>query len=199
MLSRSGLIAVITCWVVGVGALAVPAMRHQYTPGVASDAGTWPATSAQRPAADGLTLVLVAHARCPCAWASLDELEQVLTRAPRLHARIVVVTPPGVGADEALARRAARLPGAVVIADDGAEATRFGVSTSGHVLLFDPAGTLRFSGGITPSRGHRGDNAGLEAVIALAHDHVPSVANAPVYGCPLASPADKICTRCVSP
>ncbi len=51
--------------------------------------------------------------------------------------------------------------------DDGAEAKRFGAETSGQTLLYDERGTLAFSGGITGSRGHAGDNAGRASLLAL--------------------------------
>jgi hypothetical protein len=79
---------------------------------------------------------------------------------------------------------------------DGEEAQRFGAATSGHVLLFDPAGELRFSGGITASRGHVGDNDGCDRLIRLLTAGVgaerpsgvgiPAVSRQPlVYGCPI--------------
>ena len=50
-----------------------------------------------------------------------------------------------------------------------------GATTSGHVLLYDAGGVLRFAGGITDGRGHEGDNAGLDAALALLRGHVPEV------------------------
>jgi len=55
----------------------------------------------------------------------------------------------------------------IVTDADGAEANRFGAETSGHTLLFDFGRRLLFSGGITDSRGHTGDNAGESAIVAL--------------------------------
>ena len=37
-------------------------------------------------------------------------------------------------------------------------ATEFGALTSGHALLYSTDGSLRFSGGLTDSRGHEGDS-----------------------------------------
>ena len=69
--------------------------------------------------------------------------------------------------------------------DNGVEAQHFGVYTSGETLLYDSRGSLIFSGGITGSRGHAGDNAGEQALISLltrgeARERVTSV-----FGCPL--------------
>jgi hypothetical protein len=75
--------------------------------------------------------------------------------------------PPGWERTD-LWRSAAAIPGVTVRADpEGREAQRFGAVTSGHVLLYDRAGQLLFTGGITGSRGHEGDNAGCDRVIRL--------------------------------
>jgi hypothetical protein len=73
-----------------------------------------------------------------------------------------------------------------VIRDQGGvEARRFDVEGSGHVLLYAPSGKLLFSGGITPSRGHEGDNAGRSAIVSLIlRGHAP-VDHTPVFGCSL--------------
>jgi hypothetical protein len=60
-----------------------------------------------------------------------------------------------------LERSAAAIPGVTVLpVFEGIEARRFGAKTSGHTLLFDRNGRRLFSGGITQSRGHDGENAG---------------------------------------
>jgi hypothetical protein len=69
--------------------------------------------------------------------------------------------------------------------DEGREHARFGVETSGHVLLYDAAGKLMFSGGITPSRGHSGDNTGRDAVVRLLRHGGVERTKTPVFGCSL--------------
>jgi hypothetical protein len=61
------------------------------------------------------------------------------------------------------------------------------------VVLYNAAGALLFSGGITAARGHEGDNAGREMVLAhlAAND---AGRRAPVFGCPLF--ADGECEAC---
>ena len=71
---------------------------------------------------------------------------------------------------------------------DGAEARRFGVATSGHVLLYDPRGDLIFSGGITAGRGERGDNRGRAALLGRIMGTGREGLEHPVFGCPLATP-----------
>ncbi|HUR59158.1 MAG TPA: hypothetical protein VM029_15690, partial [Opitutaceae bacterium] len=83
-------------------------------------------------------------------------------------------------------RRAAAIPGVKVLTDvDGRAAARFGAVTSGQALLFDTAGRLLFSGGITGARGHQGDNAGRRAVVARVFGRETAPAHTPVFGCSL--------------
>lgn len=82
--------------------------------------------------------------------------------------------------------QAARIPGVQTKVDvEGLEARRFGAMTSGATYLFDSAGDLLFSGGITGSRGHEGDNAGKGAVINAARSGQPASCAPPVFGCSL--------------
>ncbi len=57
------------------------------------------------------------------------------------------------------------IPNSTLLPDvDGVWLKTFNVKTSGHVLLYHPNGNLLFSGGITASRGHEGDNSGKEFI-----------------------------------
>jgi hypothetical protein len=71
---------------------------------------------------------------------------------------------------------------------DGVEARRFGAATSGQVILYDARGTLLFSGGITPARGHSGDSTGRDAILALLIDGSSEASETPVFGCSLFDP-----------
>ena len=83
-------------------------------------------------------------------------------------------------------RGLANVPGITIWHDGGGSlARRFGVLTSGHVLLYDSSGRLIYSGGITASRGHRGDNFGRSALLAAILGAPPSRGSNPVFGCPL--------------
>jgi hypothetical protein len=74
----------------------------------------------------------------------------------------------------------------VIFDPDGVEARRFGAETSGHTLLFAGDGRLLFSGGITASRGHAGDNAGESVIVALVNNQTPALTRTLVFGCSLA-------------
>jgi hypothetical protein len=164
-------------------------LRHDLTPGSRGTVPSiWPAASALHPDSRRPTLLMFAHRNCPCTRTSLGELEHVLAScSERVAACVVLVAPAGASADrvgrdiETLARS---LPDAEVVVDrGGAEARRFGVRTSGHVVLYGPEGRLLFSGGITDGRGHAGDSDGRRAVLAWLQDGVAERRTAPVYGC----------------
>ena len=131
-------------------------------------------------------LVMALHPQCPCSHATIAELERLIAQAavrPAVH--LLFVAPPQV--DDAWVRSglwetASRIPGVRLTRDDGREARRFGARVSGQVLVYDGAGQLQFSGGITSSRGHEGDNAGRDAITALLAGR-PHAASSFVFGC----------------
>jgi hypothetical protein len=156
---------------------------------------TWPASSPVGLAADRPTLILFAHARCACTQATLSELMLLMTRCGGLVRAHVLVYRPRTDADAWVDsptwRGAAAIPGVdVAWDDDGQAAELFGATTSGHVVLYDEAGCLLFSGGITASRGHSGDNAGRTALTRLLEGRgakqaavAAAPATTPVFGC----------------
>jgi len=152
---------------------------HAARPGL-SGAPTpqWPTSSRLRLATDRPTLLMFLDPLCPCSRASLSELELSLARCRSPIAAYVVLGRRG--------RSAVAISGVNVLNDDRAEEQRrFGVATSGHMLVFDPSGRVVFSGGITTARGHEGESIGGEAVVELARGSTPSATSAPVFGCPL--------------
>jgi hypothetical protein len=81
---------------------------------------------------------------------------------------------------------AASIPGVEVGLDaDRRESIQFAASTSGHVVLYDGAGNLRFSGGITSSRGHVGDSEGSRQIAAVLKAVTVTDLATSVFGCPL--------------
>jgi hypothetical protein len=180
LLAAAGGLGVLWRYERGAGAAAAPPMA-------------WPADSPLARTPGRATLVMLAHPRCPCSRASIEELNRILSRvADRLTTYVLFFRPSDFAAEweqTDLWRAAERLPGVHVRTDeDGREARRFGSVTSGQVLLYDAAGRLRFTGGITPSRGHAGDNPGAAAVVALAGGEASGTDAAPVFGCSLLDP-----------
>ncbi|NTX09998.1 RedB protein [Myxococcus sp. CA051A] len=202
-LSRGGWLLMGLLWLVAMVVGFALLARHALTPGTAHESpARWP-SSVSPPRAEGRpTLVMLAHPRCPCTRASLGELSVLMEHARgQLDARVLFLQPEGTSGDWTqgpLWRAAAAIPGVTVLKDAGGEqARRFGAVTSGHSLLYDAAGRLRFSGGITGARGHRGDNPGRDAVEALLREAggVGGSSEHAVYGCALEEPPEARATN----
>lgn len=180
-------------WVALVSAGFVYMLVYEATPGAERPAPQmWPAPTAVKLSAKQPTLLMFIHPKCPCSRASIDELAKLMTRGQGLvEAHVLFTRPKGESDDwvkSDLWRSAAAIPGVSVQIDEGGRiAQQFGADTSGRAVLYDPKGQLAFSGGITESRGHAGDNEGLDAVIALLHHKAPLVVTTPTYGCALTS------------
>jgi hypothetical protein len=153
----------------------------------------WPQNSAI-PRAEGLPIIVLAvHPRCPCTRATMEELARLMAR---LHnqatAAVVFVRPHGFSEEwekTDLWRSAARIPGVTVLSDaEGREASRFQAQASGQTMLYSAAGDLQFSGGITGSRGHSGDNLGRSTIISLVTTGQSTTSHTSVYGCSLHDP-----------
>lgn len=151
----------------------------------ASAPTAWP-VSARVPQAKGRpTLVLFAHSRCACTRATLRELERLLARAKDKPEAFILLNGPADDGPMSIAALARGIAGARVIEDDGSEAARFGVKSSGQVVVYGRDGRLSFHGGITPSRGHEGDSRGADlALQALSNAKTSSSAD--VFGCGIA-------------
>jgi hypothetical protein len=166
-------------------------LRYENSPGrIGNVPGAWPAASRIHLADDRLTLVMLAHPRCPCTRASIGELARLTAQVQnKVSAYVLFVTPSGSGPDwqdSALRQSAAEIPGVTVLSDtDGVEAQLFGAETSGHTLVFNTTGQLLFSGGITESRGHAGDNAGENAILTLVKNNPVERNRTFVFGCSL--------------
>jgi hypothetical protein len=107
----------------------------------------------------------------------------------RVLTEVVVVLPKGlVKRDTTAVRAAASLTPGVHLAEDhnGLEATRFEVTTSGEVLLFDSDGNRRYQGGITASRGQVGNNLGADAIADIVNGGAGK-RRVPTFGCALQS------------
>jgi hypothetical protein len=185
------LAAAVVIWagLVGVGFSRIAGFET--TPGQQGPApATWP-TASVLPRYDGhRTLVMFVHPKCVCTRASLTELNAIMVGRPAAtDALVVFVRPAGVAADWERTdtwASVARIPQTTRLVDAGGEeARRFGAATSGQALLYDAAGTRRFAGGITDSRGHAGDNVGRRSIVALLGGTTPLDAGHAVYGCPL--------------
>jgi len=179
-------------WLATAGAVLAILWRVENVPGTRlAVPGSWPATSGISRTPGMPELVMFAHPKCPCTRAGMGELARIMAQCQgRVGVQVMFYKPDGVLADWArtdLWRSAEAIPGVAVREDeDGAEAAIFGATTSGFVVLYDGAGRLDFSGGITAERGHAGDNDGEDAIIAILNGKKAARETTPVLGCSLA-------------
>jgi hypothetical protein len=193
---RDRLLLITGVWLIVVGAGFLTLKNYESTPGrAATPVASWPVERRVSLDPSRATLVMLAHPHCPCTRASIESLSQIMTRCQGLvTAHIVFYKPAGFPQDWEKTDQwysAAAIPGVAVLCDEqGHVARSFGAKTSGQVLLYSPVGELLFSGGITDSRGHAGDNAGRDAVIACLTGHAAASTHTPVFGCPIQTPTE---------
>lgn len=192
-MTRRALLVLTAAWVV-VAVLGFHAlMRYKGETGPQGQTPpTWPGSTALSLPKDKPLLIMFAHPKCPCTQASLAELEVLAARAEgRFDAAVLFYQPHGFGGDwtnTSSIKTARAIPGVRVLSDEeGAAARAFGAETSGHTVLYGRDGKLQFAGGITGSRGHLGDNAGLETVLKLILNDRSGADQraASVFGCAL--------------
>ncbi len=182
----------VLAWLATVATGMAMLSSYASTPGTPANAPReWPVASAigRRPGTPAL--LVFAHPNCPCTRATLAELDRLLAHVDgRADVHVVLwqpEDPDSAPAETSLADLAAAIPRVQVQWDGaGREAARFGVATSGEVLLYDGDARLRFAGGITGARGHVGDNAGSDALRLQLTARAEDDASSPVFGCGLA-------------
>lgn len=166
----------------------------------------WPADSTiERVAARPMLLVFL-HPLCPCSRATISQLERLVVTTPPAELptiHIVASAPADAGERwwaSPLVIRACQLPNSSLVRDvDGQEAARFGARLSGTTVLFDRTGAMSYAGGVTISRGHDGESAGLAAVARLLRDPAAHAVAVPPFGCELVLPANATtCSRTTS-
>ena len=172
-----GPILVTAAWLLALGVGTAYWAAYDSTPGEAGRVSI-------RRESTSAELVLFVHPQCPCARSALAVLARLESNFGRV--RIVFVGHPGAGADwwtgrnwESAGDRAERDEG-------GAIAQSYGVRTSGHAVLYDADGRLRFSGGVAPARSATPeiDRQIDEWKRLLTESEWPAVTR-PVFGCPL--------------
>lgn len=193
-ISRARPCTLAVLWIAAVASGLQVVWKYESTPGGSGAAPSrWPQESSIPRALDQATIVMLAHPRCPCTRASVEELGRIMARAQgRLRAHVLFFQPrdrPESWSETPLRSAAAAIPGVTVGSDKASlEARRFAAETSGHVVLYDRDGRLLFAGGITGLRGHAGDNAGRRAIEDLLAGVKSSAAGTPVFGCSLEGP-----------
>lgn len=186
-LIRLAILVAAVIWAVTIGAALQAVRRFETTPGETANArAVWPAGTSVPRTNGEWSLVMLVHPHCSCSRASVQELEAIVEKSPAVRPYVLVYRPSefekgweeGAVLDAATRVRRAK----VMLDEDGLEAKRFGGFTSGQTMLYDPAGRLRFSGGITSLRGHAGINTGRVDVIRIAASQTGNGTH-PVFGC----------------
>lgn len=178
-----------------LGLLALGA--YESTPAGQQQRGhTWPHGSPLDLEADTATVLMFVHPKCPCTVASAEQLLRVL-QSHSARGTLVCSVPAGAASDWArgplLQLAATHSKHLKVVFDiDGELAKQFHVTTSGTCLIYTPDRQLRFAGGLTLSRGHRGANAGMEIIARIVGDPKSGSEQItfPVFGCSLVRRAD---------
>ena len=136
-------------------------------------------------------VVMAVHPRCPCTSASLAELGDFLARSRGgCDALLLQYHPENPDSDwsddDALPTSLGGVQVGVLIDRGGKMATALGAATSGHAVFVDARGTVRFAGGITIARGHRGRSPAQDAMLQVLSGAESNIVSAPVFGCALA-------------
>jgi len=178
-------------WLLAAAAgLAALAHYEQVAGAVGKTPPHWPSDAGATLDPTRLTLLMFAHPRCPCTRASLEELNHLLSQCQgSITPHLVFFVPennPADWLDTTLVQSAKAIPGLSVETDPaGARAKLFGAETSGYVVVYGPDQRLLFSGGITVSRGHAGDNAGISSILSLLTTRDTPARQTRVFGCQL--------------
>ena len=188
---KQKLMVLIGVWTLAIGLGLHALMVYKGKAGFAGQTPeTWPVNELLSLSTNKPLLVMFAHPRCPCTKASLGELELLMAKAKDQFEAAVLFYQPRNGSEAwsrtELTDEARSIPGVTVMFDqNGKLASRFGVETSGHTVVYGPDGKLLFTGGITGSRGHLGDNAGLYDVLKIVSKESDQSGRrtAPVFGC----------------
>jgi len=160
-------------------------------PGIPGDPPRfWPSESKLQREIGKPTLLVFAHPRCPCTRASFGELERILTHInDKVSTHVVFYHPKNFSADWVKAdlwQTSQKMAvSSVSIDSDGEEIRHFRPKTSGQVYLYSADNRLIYSGGITGSRGHEGDNDGRTAILSWVLDKQLITPDTFVFGCSL--------------
>ena len=153
----------------------------------------WPANQRLAVTSKQPTVLMFVHPHCPCTVASVEQLLDVLARHAA-HATLVVYEPADAAPEwthGALWQLAMQHADRVqLVRDPDAQlAQHFRATTSGMCLVYGADERLRFAGGLTISRGHRGANEGLRTLeqVLVAADGSGAAQRFPVFGCALYS------------
>lgn len=196
-MKKRSLVLIVIVWAVVIAAAECILLNYETRPSLqAKPPEQWPHAASIQNSPDYPTLLMFVHPHCPCSRASLEELNVLMTRCRgKVSVEVLFLKPEKFSDDWTKTdhwKDAAMIPGVKITVDqNGQEARRFGVLTSGETLLYGVNGQLLFSGGITASRGHSGDNVGRSAIESIVLKGSMERRQTPVFGCSLRNPSRK--------
>jgi hypothetical protein len=192
---NAGVFVLIALWASAVLGGEVLLWRYQLTPGAPPRPApaAWPADGSIPRHPGPPLLLMIAHPRCTCTRASLNELRRLVARLEQLDPRpalyLSIIAPAGSGpdwTDGPVLHNASSISNLHVVIDRGGRfAAKLGATTSGHVLVYGADDRLLFSGGITSARAHEGDSIGQDAIVQALYGKSPSPRRSLVFGCGL--------------
>ncbi len=178
-------------WMCSITTGLAMVVDYEFTPGESGvTPEEWPTESSVNRIHGLPNLLISLHPHCSCSQASVEELERLLTDTDGKVATTALFYVPS-NADKnwklsSLWKKAQVIPGVKIVADiEGVEADLFGAKISGHTVLYDSDGKLVFTGGITASRGHSGDNIGRAAITSFLNKKNSEINKTPSFGCEL--------------
>lgn len=176
-------------WLIVVGAGWVALGAYANTAGAQRAVpNRWPKNSKLKWNPNALNVVIFVHPKCSCSQATINLYREVES-STRLHVQTQVAfyCPSDESeswAEDRLWRSVGVLPNVIRLIDRGGqEVKNFGVTTSGHVVVYSPNGELLFSGGITSRRAHEGESLGSQTLKRLFHEKSHGQLSLPVFGC----------------
>ena len=188
-----GLVGSLALWISAI--LAGFALLQQYSltgaPANQADAMAHAVLNAHRTPGRPL-LVMAVHPRCSCTDASVAELGDLLARSRGTCDAMLLQFQPLNGTPDWPVDISPRQLGGVkvpVVLDRGGRiGAALGAATSGHTVFVDAGGQIRFNGGLTTGREHRGRSPGQNAILDILGGGRPALATAPVFGCTFGPP-----------
>ena len=183
-----GLVGSLALWISGI--LAGFALLQQYSltagPMDKTEVSAHAVLNAHRTPGRPL-LVMAVHPRCSCTDASVAELGDLLARSRGTCDALLLQFHPLDGTPDSLVDLSPRQLGGVkvpVLLDRGGKiGAALGAATSGHTVFVDASGEIRFNGGLTTARDHRGRSPGQNAILDMLGGGCSSLTSAPVFGC----------------
>ena len=178
-------------WAILIAIGMVKLHSYSFTPGPSGNVPViWPNPLQLNLDKKTPTLIMFAHPHCPCSKSSINELNRIMAQTNKLQKTYILFYKPlnfdRNWLESDLWHKAKAINGIQLLEDEnGSIAKLFGAETSGHVLVYNEQGNLKFSGGITPGRSHEGDSSAKQALISYLQNKNNECTYTDTFGCTL--------------